>query len=103
MAEEQYKVLLKEVLVSELRKLTGKTQKEVADALGIKQANVSKLENQSDMQISTLRRIINALGGELDMLVRLPDGSELIIELKGKSRKAVKKKKRLAAVKPVRV
>lgn len=41
------------------------SQRELAAGLGIKQPSLSKLENQDDMQISTLRRIVAALGGEL--------------------------------------
>jgi len=58
--------LLGELLLSEIQKLAGKSRHEVADALGIKQPSLSKLEGQSDMQISTLRKI--ALGGELDVI-----------------------------------
>ena len=43
--------------------------------LGIKQPSLSKLEKQSDMQISTLRRIVNALGGELEVIARFPNGT----------------------------
>jgi plasmid maintenance system antidote protein VapI len=64
-----------EMLLSEMRKLAGKSQREVAAALGIKQPSLSKLENQCDMQVSTLRRIIAALGGELDMIARFPNGA----------------------------
>jgi len=68
------KELLGELLLSEIRKLAGKSQREVAAALGIKQPSLSKLESQSDMQISTLRRIVAALGGELDVIARFPKG-----------------------------
>jgi len=67
--------LLFEMLLSEVRKLAGKSQREVAEALGIRQPSVSKLESQSDMQISTLQRIIAALGGELDVIARFPKGA----------------------------
>ena len=63
------------MLLSEMRKLAGKSQREVAAALGIKQPSLSKLENQRDMQISTLRRIVAALGGELDVIARFPVGA----------------------------
>ena len=36
---------------------------------------VSKLENQDDMQISTLKRIVEALGGEVHVLARFPRGT----------------------------
>lgn len=67
--------LLGELFVGELRQLTGKSQTEVAKQLGIKQPSLSKLEKQSDMQLSTLRRIVEALGGELDVVARFPKGS----------------------------
>ena len=63
------------MLLSEIRELAGKSQREVADVLGIRQPSLSKLEKQSDMQISTLRRIVNALGGELEVVARFPDGT----------------------------
>ena len=67
--------LLGELLLSELRQATGKSQRQVADALGIKQPSLSKLEKQSDMQVSTLRKIVKALGGELEVLAKLPKGT----------------------------
>ena len=67
--------LLAELLLSEVRQLTGKSQHQVAESLGIKQPSLSKLEKQSDMQISTLQKIVNALGGELELLARFPKGT----------------------------
>jgi predicted transcriptional regulator len=72
LAAKRTQELLEELLVSEVRKLAGKSQQELADALGIKQPSLSKLEKQSDMQISTLRRIVQALGGELEVVARFP-------------------------------
>jgi len=67
--------MMVEMLLVELRKHTGLTQTDLAKALGIKQPTVSKLEAQDDMQISTLRRIVQALGGELELIVKMPGGS----------------------------
>jgi transcriptional regulator with XRE-family HTH domain len=66
---------LREMLLSELRRAAGKTQVELAAAMGIQQPNVSKLESQDDMQISTLRQIVEALGGQLEIIARLPGES----------------------------
>ena len=44
------------------------TQDELAASLGVKQPTLSRLEGQDDMQISTLRRVIEALGGELEII-----------------------------------
>lgn len=57
----------------ELRKVAGKAQSEIAATLRIKQPSVSKLERQADMYLSTLRTYVEALGGRLELVVRLPD------------------------------
>lgn len=66
--------LLGELLMGELRQEAGKSQRELAKLLGIKQPSLSKLENQSDIQVSTLQKIVEALGGELDLVARFPKG-----------------------------
>jgi transcriptional regulator with XRE-family HTH domain len=75
LAAKRTRKLLGELLISEVRKLAGKSQRQVARELGIKQPSLSKLEKQSDMQISTLRRIVAALGGELEVVAKFPKGS----------------------------
>jgi DNA-binding XRE family transcriptional regulator len=55
----------------ELRLIAGKTQADVATALQIKQPSVSKLEKQEDMYLSTLRAYVQAVGGELELVVKL--------------------------------
>ena len=75
MASRRAQVLLGELLLSEVRRLAGKSQEEVAVTLGMKQPSLSKLEKQTDMQISTLRKIVKALGGELEVLARFPKGT----------------------------
>ena len=54
-----------------LREAAGKTQAEVADASGIHQSDISRLEGREsfdDCQVATLRRYIEALGGRLDLV-----------------------------------
>jgi transcriptional regulator with XRE-family HTH domain len=81
-ADARFQEILSEMLLAELRKFVGLTQEELADALGIKQPSLSKLENQDDMQISTLRRVIEALGGELEIVAHLPKGNIRIRQFK---------------------
>ncbi len=69
---ERAQELLCKLVLKEVRHLVGKSQQELAQMLGIKQPSLSKFEQQADMQISTLRRIVNALGGELEVLARFP-------------------------------
>ena len=59
--------------LKELRALSGKAQTEVARTLGIKQPSVSKIERQTDLYLSTLRSYVEAIGGELELVVKLPD------------------------------
>ena len=66
--------LLGGLLLSEVRELTGKSQRQVAYALGMKQPSLSKLEKPNGMQISTLRKIIKSLGGELEVFAKFPKG-----------------------------
>ena len=51
------------------------TQEQIAHTLKIKQASVSKMESQTDMYISTMRKYIEAMGGELEIVAKFPDGS----------------------------
>ncbi len=67
--------MMVEMLLAEIRQEAGLTQNDLADVLGIKQPTLSKLESQDDMQISTLRRIIHALGGELELVAKMPRGT----------------------------
>ena len=57
----------------ELRLIARKAQADVAMALQIKQPSVSKIEKQGDMYLSTLRAYVEAIGGELELVVRLPE------------------------------
>lgn len=67
--------LIAEMTLSEIRKAVGLTQTELADMLGIKQGSLSQMEGQSDIQLSTLRRLVEALGGQLEIVARFPSGS----------------------------
>jgi DNA-binding XRE family transcriptional regulator len=71
--DARYRELKDEVeSLRELRKAAGKAQVEIAAALKIKQPSISKIERQTDMYLSTLRSYVEAIGGELDLVVRLP-------------------------------
>ena len=57
------------VTLALLRKAIGLTQVEVAQAMQVDQAAISKLEGRSDALVSTLRAYARALGGELELAV----------------------------------
>ena len=73
-AEADTQTMLAEMLPPEIRKHSGLTQKEIADILGITQPSLSKIENQDDMQIGTLNKLIVAMGGKLEIIAHLPHG-----------------------------
>jgi len=66
--------IITEMYLAELRKSTGSTQSDLAKKLNVSQPALSKLESQDDMQISTLSRLIDALGGNLELVAHMPDG-----------------------------
>jgi len=76
--EERAQEILLGMALQELRKKRKLTQKQLADGLNLNQASLSKMENQADMQVSTLRRILSAMGGRLKIVAQFPDG-EIII------------------------
>jgi DNA-binding XRE family transcriptional regulator len=79
-AAERTKALLREMLLSELRKATGYSQKEMAAKLKMKQPSLSKLENAADMQVTTLQKLVAALGGELEIVCKFPKGDVRLVQ-----------------------
>lgn len=59
--------------LQEIRKEAGLTQARVSEVLDMPQSNVSRLEKNADMLLSTLRSYIEAIGGKLNLTVELPD------------------------------
>lgn len=55
-----------------LRLLADRSQEQIAQALGVKQPSVLKIERQTDLYLSTLRRFVEAAGGKLELRVELP-------------------------------
>lgn len=66
--------MMQDMLLAELRQARKLSQEQIAGSLHVKQASVSKLERRTDMYISTLRNFIKAMGGELEITAKFPDG-----------------------------
>lgn len=64
----------KGVSLSELRQIRNLSQRDLAVSMKKKQPNLSKMERNSDMYVSTLRMFIEALGGHLEIIAQFPDG-----------------------------
>ena len=71
---ESIKTALAEMPLAELRQARKFTQQQIAETLKIKQASVSKMESQTDMYISTIRKYVEAMGGELEIIAKFPEG-----------------------------
>lgn len=71
---------LQSMPLAEIRKAVGMTQTELADRLHIAQGSVSKLENAADMYLTTLRKYVESLGGELHLTAVFSDGREVEID-----------------------
>jgi DNA-binding XRE family transcriptional regulator len=74
--------LIDEMPLQELRRALDLTQQQVAATLGINQVAVSKMEGQTDMYVSTLRRFVEAMGGELRIVAHFPEGNVEINQFK---------------------
>lgn len=72
-ARGRAEAMLAEMLLHEIREARGLSQEEVAERLERKQPTIVGLEKRGDAQISTLRRYIEALGGELEIVAKFPD------------------------------
>lgn len=74
--------LIKEQMtLQELRRARKLTQVSVAKELGITQDSVSRLEQRSDLLLSTLRKTVEAMGGNLSLVAKFPDRAP--VELAG--------------------
>jgi transcriptional regulator with XRE-family HTH domain len=72
-AELSHALIVEATLLRELRFDQDVTQEQLAAMMGIRQASLSKIEHQDDLLVSTLRRYVEALGGDLEILARFPD------------------------------
>ncbi len=80
MVETRAKELIaEEMTLCELRKARKLTQVRLAKALGIQQDSVSRLEKRSDLLLSTLRKTVEAMGGNLSLVAKFPDRAPVVL------------------------
>ena len=71
---DTYRQALRAVLaLTELREARGVTQTQLAEAWEVSQANVSRVEHEQDLYLSTLSAYVSALGGTLELTAVFPD------------------------------
>ncbi len=74
-SEAKAQAMLAEMPLNELRQARGLSQKMLAEALNVQQPAIAKLEKRTDMYLSTLRSHVEAMGGQLEVIARFPDGA----------------------------
>ena len=72
-------LIAEEMTLQELRQARKLTQVRLAKALGITQDGVSRLEKRSDLLLSTLRKSVEAMGGNLSLVAQFPDREPVIL------------------------
>jgi len=74
-SQQLTQTMLAEMPLHELRQARGLSQKMLAEVLHVQQPSIAKLEKRTDMYLSTLRSHIEAMGGQLEVVARFPDGA----------------------------
>jgi transcriptional regulator with XRE-family HTH domain len=72
-------LIAEEMSLRDLRKARKLTQARVAKTLGITQDSVSRLEKRSDLLLSTLRKTVKAMGGEVRIVAEFPDRAPVVL------------------------
>lgn len=80
-AQAKAAAMLKELPLEELRNARRLTQVQLADAMGLGQAAISRLERRTDMYVSTLAHFVEAMGGRLEIRAVFPDGDVRIKQI----------------------
>lgn len=66
-------LILEELSLRTLRKELNWTQEEIAQAIGVGQDSVSRMENRYNIMVATLERYVRAMGGHLSIIAEFPD------------------------------
>ena len=85
--EEKAGAEYRELALSQLREAQDLTQVELAKKLGIDQGAVSKIERRTDMYLSTLRNVIAAMGGKLELTAHFPSGDAHVVTFRSTERR----------------
>ena len=78
-AHRAAEIIAEEMSLRDLRKARKLTQTRVAKTLGITQDSVSRLEKRSDLLLSTLRKTVKAMGGDVRIIAQFPDRSPVLL------------------------
>lgn len=74
--------------LKDLRQAAQQTQQDLAAALGVGQDTISRLEQRSDMLLSTLRHYVQSMGGKLNLVAEFPNRPPVVIDHLGMEKPA---------------
>src|SRR5579863_9973026 len=77
--ERAAEIMAEEMSLRDLRKARKLTQARIAKKLGITQDSVSRLEKRSDLLLSTLRKTVKAMGGDVRIVAEFPDRAPVVL------------------------
>jgi len=72
-------IRLEELTLRHLREKLGLSQSELAERLEVQQPAVSKMERRQNLELNTLRFVVNALGGTIEIIVRVPNKEPILL------------------------
>ena len=75
LSEKLYRSHRAEMALAQLREVLALTQEELAQSLDVSQEAVSRMERRPDILVSTLRRVVEAMGGQLEIRAIVPSGT----------------------------
>jgi len=73
-SEAKAEAMIREMTLADLREAKKLTQNQLAKKMHVNQAAVSKIERRADMYVSTLQRMIEKMGGKLEIRAQFPHG-----------------------------
>jgi len=73
-SDAKVREMLAQIRLQELRQARSSTQQTIAELMHIPQSAVSKIESRTDAYVSTIRRYLAAMGADLEIIARFPDG-----------------------------
>jgi DNA-binding XRE family transcriptional regulator len=76
-------LIAEEMTLRSLRQAHDLTQERMAELLGVKQENVSRLERRTDLLLSTMASYVEAMGGRLRLVAEFPGQKPVVIKALG--------------------
>jgi predicted XRE-type DNA-binding protein len=87
-ASKRARAMRVEMHLADLRRARALSQAELAEKLGVAQSEISKVERRTDLYLSTLKKYIEAAGGQLEIIAHFPDSDVRISQFEGMAENA---------------